>query len=444
MDICSEYLNYRKEKYLRIDGGTSSEDRAKHLKQFSRWNEMKEEKNSSDNVKDIDLTAEGKESITKEKPAMNDTDSSSNTNTNADTNTNANTDTNANTNVNENNGDANENAWIFLLSTRACSLGLNLYAADTVILFDSDWNPQVDLQAQARVHRIGQKREVRTFRFISENTVEEVMYQRAQQKLDLERKAIECGKFDFSLSAEERKSILQTVMSQRLELDLHNVKEVDKHQVSILSGCNLWLDFTFFFPIQKLNRLIARSSDEVEAFDKMDQEFEKQWININPTVKLPPWLQEINEATLPKNILPAKRRRVQKQAVIEFSDDESSFDTELQNSNGDDIVDVDKENIQTDSNDKCAEEKSVDICNGTPSSSLTGGKATKRKRPDNANNEPKVHLDTEYEADTNNDTTQNSLVQDKEKDDKKKTCCVVKLSWCKLFLFFYFYFVLLF
>ena len=54
--------------------------------------------------------------------------------------------------------------FIFMLSTRAGGLGLNLQSADTVILFDSDWNPQMDLQAMARAHRIGQKHEVRVLR----------------------------------------------------------------------------------------------------------------------------------------------------------------------------------------------------------------------------------------------------------------------------------------
>lgn len=58
--------------------------------------------------------------------------------------------------------DASEDIFIFLLSTRAGGLGLNLQAADTVIIFDSDWNPHQDLQAQDRAHRIGQQNEVRT------------------------------------------------------------------------------------------------------------------------------------------------------------------------------------------------------------------------------------------------------------------------------------------
>lgn len=56
---------------------------------------------------------------------------------------------------------AGSNINVFLLSIRAGGVGLNLQAADTVIMYDTDWNPQIDLQAQARAHRIGQKREVR-------------------------------------------------------------------------------------------------------------------------------------------------------------------------------------------------------------------------------------------------------------------------------------------
>lgn len=60
---------------------------------------------------------------------------------------------------------------VFLLSTRAGGLGLNLQTADTVILFDSDWNPQMDLQAQDRAHRIGQKKEVIVLRFITNTPI---------------------------------------------------------------------------------------------------------------------------------------------------------------------------------------------------------------------------------------------------------------------------------
>lgn len=61
--------------------------------------------------------------------------------------------------------------FIFLLSTRAGGLGINLTSADTVIIYDSDWNPQMDLQAMDRAHRIGQKNKVMVYRMITENTV---------------------------------------------------------------------------------------------------------------------------------------------------------------------------------------------------------------------------------------------------------------------------------
>jgi len=77
--------------------------------------------------------------------------------------------------------------FIFLMSTRSGGLGINLQTADTCILFDSDWNPQPDIQAMARVHRIGQKKIVHVYRLVSAGTVEERILQRAQKKLYLDQ-----------------------------------------------------------------------------------------------------------------------------------------------------------------------------------------------------------------------------------------------------------------
>jgi len=66
----------------------------------------------------------------------------------------------------------NTDKFVFLLSTRAGGLGINLTSADTVIIYDSDWNPQMDLQAMDRAHRIGQKNLVNVYRLITENTIE--------------------------------------------------------------------------------------------------------------------------------------------------------------------------------------------------------------------------------------------------------------------------------
>ena len=85
------------------------------------------------------------------------------------------------------------NDFAFLLSTRAGGLGINLMTADTVILFDSDWNPQADLQAMARAHRIGQTRPVKVYRFVSNDTIEEDILNRAHHKRVLEHIIIQRG-----------------------------------------------------------------------------------------------------------------------------------------------------------------------------------------------------------------------------------------------------------
>uniref|UniRef100_A0A8C6KL88 SNF2 related chromatin remodeling ATPase 5 n=1 Tax=Nothobranchius furzeri TaxID=105023 RepID=A0A8C6KL88_NOTFU len=88
----------------------------------------------------------------------------------------------------------NSTKFIFMLSTRAGGLGINLATADVVILYDSDWNPQVDLQAMDRAHRIGQQKQVRVYRFITENTVEERIVERAEMKLRLDSIVIQQGR----------------------------------------------------------------------------------------------------------------------------------------------------------------------------------------------------------------------------------------------------------
>ncbi|XP_050400629.1 chromodomain-helicase-DNA-binding protein 1 isoform X1 [Patella vulgata] len=81
--------------------------------------------------------------------------------------------------------------FCFLLSTRAGGLGINLATADTVIIFDSDWNPQNDLQAQARAHRIGQKNQVSVYRLVTKGSVEENIVERAKKKMVLDHLVIQ-------------------------------------------------------------------------------------------------------------------------------------------------------------------------------------------------------------------------------------------------------------
>ena len=109
---------------------------------------------------------------------------------------------------------------IFLLSTRAGGQGINLTAADTVILYDSDWNPQQDLQAQDRAHRIGQTKPVIVYRLITKDTVEETLLETADNKRRLERLVIEKGKFRTPMvsnntqQAEERKASSTDVLER--------------------------------------------------------------------------------------------------------------------------------------------------------------------------------------------------------------------------------------
>jgi superfamily II DNA/RNA helicase len=107
--------------------------------------------------------------------------------------------------------------FIFLLSTRAGGLGLNLTAANTVIIFDSDWNPMMDLQAQDRAHRIGQRSEVSVFRLVTYSPVEEKILSRATEKLNMSELVVEAGQFD-KRSVEndnslERKKMMEVLLT---------------------------------------------------------------------------------------------------------------------------------------------------------------------------------------------------------------------------------------
>merc|ERR1712083_120918 len=87
----------------------------------------------------------------------------------------------------------NAEQFVFLLSTRAGGLGINLATADTVIIYDSDWNPHNDIQAFSRAHRIGQQNKVMIYRFVTRNTVEERVTQVAKKKMMLTHLVVQSG-----------------------------------------------------------------------------------------------------------------------------------------------------------------------------------------------------------------------------------------------------------
>ncbi|EME43167.1 hypothetical protein DOTSEDRAFT_72522 [Dothistroma septosporum NZE10] len=139
---------------------------------------------------------------------------------------------------------------IFLLSTRAGGLGLNLQTADTVIIYDSDWNPHQDLQAQDRAHRIGQKNEVRILRLITSNSVEEKILERAQYKLDMDGKVIQAGKFDNKSTNEERDEMLRVMLESAEAVENMESDEMDDDD---------------------LNLIMMRNDGELVKFQEMDR-----------------------------------------------------------------------------------------------------------------------------------------------------------------------------
>lgn len=151
----------------------------------------------------------------------------------------------------------NSDYFCFLLSTRAGGLGLNLQTADTVIIFDSDWNPHQDLQAQDRAHRIGQKNEVRILRLITNDSVEEAILQKAIQKLDIDGKVIQAGKFNNDATNEEREDFLKQL------LDAESKRDLSQEAKESTNSDN---------EDEELNEMMARNEDEKILFNKMDKE----------------------------------------------------------------------------------------------------------------------------------------------------------------------------
>jgi DNA helicase INO80 len=105
--------------------------------------------------------------------------------------------------------------FVFLLSTRAGGLGINLTAADTVIFYDSDWNPTVDQQAMDRAHRLGQTKQVTVYRLITRNSIEERMRQRAKQKDEIHKVVIAGGEFrQMDVGRPNQKDIVSLLLEE--------------------------------------------------------------------------------------------------------------------------------------------------------------------------------------------------------------------------------------
>ncbi|ODQ44537.1 hypothetical protein PICMEDRAFT_74270 [Pichia membranifaciens NRRL Y-2026] len=110
----------------------------------------------------------------------------------------------------------------FILSTRAGGLGINLTGADTVIFYDSDWNPAIDKQCQDRCHRIGQTRDVHIYRFVSEYTIEANILKKAEQKKHLDNVVIQKGDFTTDYFSKLTVNELLGKETENIETDVEN------------------------------------------------------------------------------------------------------------------------------------------------------------------------------------------------------------------------------
>ncbi|XP_061397937.1 chromatin-remodeling complex ATPase chain Iswi-like [Musca vetustissima] len=133
--------------------------------------------------------------------------------------------------------------FIFLLSTRAGGLGINLTTADVVIFYDSDFNPQMDLQAMDRAHRIGQTKKVRVFRLITKDTIEEKIIQMSEKKLELDKTVIQKGKNAF-------------VLSKDVILDMLRGEKIDERKEFVLSD-------------REIKAILAKDDDDDDDEEKV-------------------------------------------------------------------------------------------------------------------------------------------------------------------------------
>lgn len=171
--------------------------------------------------------------------------------------------------------------FIFLLSTRAGGLGLNLTAANTVVIFDSDWNPMMDLQAQDRAHRIGQRSDVSVFRLVTYSPVEEKILSRATEKLNMSELVVEAGQFD-KRSVEndnslERKRLMEVLLTDFDNTNTAKIAAEDKATSEITSDAGDEDnddddDGSESSKEEDLNDLLSNNESDYQLYNAIDKE----------------------------------------------------------------------------------------------------------------------------------------------------------------------------
>ncbi|KAJ1430888.1 SNF2-related, N-terminal domain [Sesbania bispinosa] len=204
LDILQDFLELRKYSYERLDGSIRAEERFAAIRSFSS--------------------------------------SSSNVGTDIETDQNG--------------------AFVFMISTRAGGVGLNLVAADTVIFYEQDWNPQVDKQALQRAHRIGQMNHVLCINLVTERTVEEVIMRRAERKLQLSLNVIG----DNILEHEDKETSI--VGTGDLKSIIFGIRMFDPTEINDGKHCDMDLS-----EINAMADKVIAMRDQ-QIFDKDDRKFE--------------------------------------------------------------------------------------------------------------------------------------------------------------------------
>ncbi|ODQ64345.1 hypothetical protein NADFUDRAFT_11323, partial [Nadsonia fulvescens var. elongata DSM 6958] len=231
--------------------------------------------------------------------------------------------------------------FVFLLSTRAGGLGINLMTADTVIIFDSDWNPQADLQAMARAHRIGQKNHVMVYRFVSKDTVEEEVLERARRKMVLEYAIISLGITDKGSGASRKAEPNASELSEILKFGAGNMFQ-KKNTQKMLEDMNLddVLDHAEdHVTTPDLGESHLGGEEFLKQFEVTDYKADVSWDDIIPPEELARLKDEEkkrrDELYLQEQIQMSSRRRTALRQTNNNNDDDDEDDDEIgANSNG--------------------------------------------------------------------------------------------------------------
>ncbi|KAE8691249.1 Protein PHOTOPERIOD-INDEPENDENT EARLY FLOWERING 1 [Hibiscus syriacus] len=165
----------------------------------------------------------------------------------------------------------NPKIFLFILSTRSGGVGINLVGADTVIFYDSDWNPAMDQQAQDRCHRIGQTREVHIYRLISESTIEENILKKANQKRALDDLVIQSGGYNTEFF---KKLDPMELFSGHRTLTVRSQKEKNHSNGTKDSVSNADVEAALKYAEDEADYMALKKVEQEEAVD--NQEFTEE------------------------------------------------------------------------------------------------------------------------------------------------------------------------